>query len=178
MITIRTAGPADCDKIGALQVKAWLETYRGLVADSVLDTLSTVDQAANWRRILVREPPVVLSVAERSNGKLLGFAGGGARRGKRLAHDCEVYAIYVLGTAQRQGLGRALMHSVGRQLSAQGYRSLCLWVLRDNHRARRFYESLGGIEVGEKIDSMGGQPLAEVAYAWDDLNGFLSQFEN
>lgn len=178
MTTIRTADAADCDKIGALQVKVWLETYRGLIADSVLDTLSTVDQAANWRRILLREPPVVLSVAERSSGKLLGFAGGGARRGKRLAHECEVFAIYVLGAAQRQGLGRALMQSVGRQLAVQGYRSLCLWVLRDNHRARRFYESLGGVLAGEKTDSMGGRPLAEVAYGWDDLHGFLTQFEH
>lgn len=178
MIAIRTAGPADCDKIGALQVKVWLETYRGLIADSVLDTLSTVDQAASWRRILVREPPVVLAVAERSNGTLLGFAGGGPSRGKRLPHDSEVYAIYVLGAAQRQGLGQALMAAVGRQLSAQGFRSLCLWVLRDNGPARRFYESLGGVEVGEKTDSMGGRRLEEVAYGWDDLDRFLAQFEN
>ena len=178
MITIRTAGPADCDKIGALQVKVWLETYRGLVADSVLDTLSTVDQAANWRRILVREPPVVMAVAERLNGTLLGFAGGGARRGTRLTQDCEIYAIYVLGAAQRQGLGRALMAAVGTQLSAQGFHSLCLWVLRDNLPARQFYESLGGIQAGEKTDSMGGRALAEIAYGWDDLPGFLERCKN
>lgn len=178
MITIRTAGPADCEKIGALQVKAWLETYRGLVADSVLDTLSTVDQAANWRRILVREPPVVMAVAEQSNGTLLGFAGGGARHGARVTHDCEIYAIYVLGRAQRQGLGHGLMATVGSQLLAQGFHSVCLWVLRDNQRARRFYENLGGIEAGEKIESMGGRPLAEVAYGWDDLSHFIDRCKN
>lgn len=178
MITIRVAGPADCDKIGALQVKVWLETYRGLVADSVLDTLSTVDQAANWRRILVREPPVVMAVAEQADGILLGFAGGGARRGSRVTHDCEIYAIYVLGRAQRQGLGHALMGAVGTQLLAQGFRSLCLWVLRDNQPARRFYESLGGVEAGEKIESMGGRPLAEIAYGWDDLSDFLERCKN
>ena len=178
MTTIRAAGPADCDKIGALQVKAWLETYRGLVADSVLDTLSTVDQAANWRRILVREPPVVMAVAESSNGTLLGFAGGGVRRGTRLTQDCEIYAIYVLGKAQRQGLGHALMAAVGTQLLAQGFRSLCLWVLRDNLPARQFYESLGGVQTGEKTDSMGGRPLAEVAYGWDDLPDFVERCKN
>ena len=49
VITVRLATTGDCDKVGALQVKAWLETYRGLVPDSVLNTLSTVDQAATWR---------------------------------------------------------------------------------------------------------------------------------
>lgn len=175
MATIRLAGAADCDKVGALQVKAWLETYRGLVADGVLDTLSTLDQAASWRRILVREPQAVLAVAERSNGRLVGFAGGGARRGSRLPHDSEIYALYVLGAAQRQGLGRALMTTAARALRERGFQSLCLWVLRDNAPARRFYERLGGIAVGEKTDSMGGKPLAEVAYGWESLDRFLAQ---
>lgn len=178
MITIRTGTVSDCDKVGPLQVKAWLETYRGLVADSVLNTLSTIDQAATWRRILVREPPVSMAVAETTSGVLMGFAAGGPRRGKRLPHDSEVYAIYVLGAAQRQGLGRALMAAVGRALFDKGGQSLCLWVLRDNAPARRFYESLGGVEIGEKIESMGGQRLEEVAYGWEDLRAFLAQFEN
>lgn len=176
-ITIRSGAPADCDKVGALQVKTWLETYRGLVADSVLDTLSTVDQAATWRRILVREPPVVMMVAEESSGRLVGFAAGGPRRGKRLTHDNEIYAIYVLGAAQRQGLGRALVASVARELLARGGQSLALWVLRDNAPARRFYERLGGVEVGEKVDSMGGRKLYEVAYGWDDLAELVAQLD-
>ena len=177
VITVRLATTGDCDKVGALQVKAWLETYRGLVPDSVLNTLSTVDQAATWRRILVREPPVAMAVAEDSGGRLLGFAAGGPRRGKRLPHDSEIYAIYVLSAAQRQGLGNALIAAVARQLARNGGQSLCLWVLRDNARARQFYESLGGIQVGEKVDSMGGARLEEVAYGWDDLGAFLAQFE-
>ena len=178
MITVRMATTSDCDKVGALQVKAWLETYRGLVPDSVLNTLSTVDQAATWRRILVREPPVAMAVAESDSGRLLGFAAGGPSRGKRLPHDSEIYAIYVLAAAQRQGLGSTLIAAVARRLASQGARSLCLWVLRDNARARQFYESLGGIEVGEKAESMGGARLQEVAYGWEDVNAFLAQFEN
>jgi GNAT superfamily N-acetyltransferase len=117
-----------------------------------------------------------MAVAETPSGRLLGFAAGGPRRGHRLPHDSEVYAIYVLGAAQRQGLGRALMATVGRQLHTQGGRSLCLWVLRDNDPARQFYESLGGVAVGEKTESMGGARLPEVAYGWEDLGGFLAQF--
>ncbi len=178
MITIRTATLNDCDKVGALQVKAWLETYRGLVPDSVLDTLSTVEQATTWRRVLAREPPVAMVVAEAANGTLVGFAAGGPRRGKRLTQDSEIYAIYVLGSAQRQGLGRALIAGVARQLQAEGGQSLCLWVLRDNIVARQFYERLGGMEVGEKTESMGGVKLQEVAYGWDDLAEFLVQFDD
>lgn len=174
-ITIRTGSAADCDKVGALQVKAWLETYRGLIADSVLDTLSTVDQAATWRRILVREPPVKMMVAEDDGGRLVGFAGGGPRRGRLLPHSHEIYALYVLKAAQRRGLGRSLVGAVARQLREAGAESLCLWVLRDNAVARGFYEALGGILVGEKVESMGGRQLHEVAYGWVEVAALVAR---
>lgn len=174
MVTIRSAQPEDCDKVGALQVKTWLESYRGLLPDAVLDRLSTIDQAAIWRRVLTRTPSISMVVAERPSGTLIGFAAGGPRRGKRLTQDSEIYALYVLGAVQRRGLGRRLVAALGRQLLAQGGRSLCLWVLRDNLAARQFYASLGGLKIGEKVTVMGGERLAEVAYGWDDLDALLA----
>jgi ribosomal protein S18 acetylase RimI-like enzyme len=175
---IRPATVEDCDKVGALQVKTWLETYRGLLPDTVLVGLSTVEQAATWRRILSREPPGSMVIAELPSRMLVGFAGGGIRRGKRLDHDSEVYALYVLGAAQRQGIGRRLMAAVGRELRAKGGRSICLWVLRDNVPARQFYEALGGMACGEKIESMGGRKLPEIAYGWDDIDRFISRCDD
>ena len=47
-------------------------------------------------------------------------------------------------SAQRQGVGRALMSAVARDLLARGHASATLWVLEGNGSARRFYEALGG----------------------------------
>ena len=46
---------------------------------------------------------------------------------------------------------------------------MLLWVLQDNHPARRFYESMGGEHVDEKTITIGGTDLIEVAYGWKDI---------
>jgi hypothetical protein len=50
---------------------------------------------------------------------------------------------------------------------------MLLWVLMENHPARRFYESLGGIVVGEGGFRLGGAWLSETAYGWKDLDALL-----
>ena len=46
---------------------------------------------------------------------------------------------------------------------------MLLWVLEDNHRACRFYESLEGERVGRKTVVIGGRDLVEVSYGWKDI---------
>jgi hypothetical protein len=41
--------------------------------------------------------------------------------------------------------------------------------LRDNHRARQFYEQCDGKIVAEKSDVRGEAVLIEVAYGWQDV---------
>ncbi|MCY3648791.1 MAG: hypothetical protein OXG40_03550 [Acidimicrobiaceae bacterium] len=46
---------------------------------------------------------------------------------------------------------------------------MMLWVLEDNRRARRFYESMGGEQVGQRTTTIGGADLTEVSYGWKDI---------
>ena len=55
----------------------------------------------------------------------------------------ELYALYVRPAWWSTGTGRALMDRVLARTAAAGYQSVVLWVLRDNLRARRFYERAG-----------------------------------
>ncbi len=52
--------------------------------------------------------------------------------------------------------------------------SMKVWVLADNP-FRAFYEALGGKYVSEKEIVIGGAPLIEVAYGWNELNVLLGQ---
>ena len=52
---------------------------------------------------------------------------------------------------------------------SDGFGSMLVWVLADNHPACRFYESLGGERVGRKRISLGGANLTEVSYGWRDI---------
>jgi ribosomal protein S18 acetylase RimI-like enzyme len=168
-IAIRAATPADAPAVGRIHVESWRETYRGLMSDNLLDSVSAVVRAAIWRGAWENERPILLFVAQRASGGLVGFAGGGTSRAASLPHDAEVYAIYVLRAAQRLGCGRRLMAALADALRARGFKSLCLWVLEANASARRFYERLGGVVVGEKLGADDDPLSREVAYGWDRL---------
>jgi hypothetical protein len=59
---------------------------------------------------------------------------------------------------------------MARFLVGRGVGAASLWVARDNLRARRFYERLGGVVCAEREETRPGFVLAEVAYAWRDLS--------
>jgi ribosomal protein S18 acetylase RimI-like enzyme len=173
-IEIRAAAPSDAPAIGRVHVDSWRETYRDVLPDQLLDSLSAIVRAAMWQGALEREPPVSLVVAEVTHGDLVGFAGGGPRRGDAPPHDAEVYAIYLLGAARHRGCGRRLMAALAAALRARGFKSLCLWVLRENAHACRFYERLGGEVVGERTEVDGEHAFNEVAYGWASLESLCS----
>jgi ribosomal protein S18 acetylase RimI-like enzyme len=171
-IEIRAAAPSDAPAIGRIHVGSWRETYRGMLPDHLLDNLSAVVRAVMRQGAL--DPPVLLFVAQLASGELVGFAGGGPRRGNSPPHDAEVYAIYVLGAARHRGCGRRLLTALAAALRARGFKSLCLWVLRENAHARRFYEQLGGQVIGERTEVDGEQEFNEVAYGWASLESLCS----
>ena len=86
-------------------------------------------------------------------------------------------AIYLRAAAQRQGLGRALLQSLAAHLALKSMASdglsLGLWVLATNTPARAFYERMGGLPGGERIERRDGVDLAEAAYHWTDLAALL-----
>ena len=85
----------------------------------------------------------------------------------------ELYAIYLLEQYQRQGIGRRLVGELCAWLLSQDLISMYTWVLEGNP-SRRFYESLGGIELKRETISLRGSDVVEVAYGWDDISSLAS----
>nr|WP_255726345.1 GNAT family N-acetyltransferase [Microvirga sp. ACRRW] len=126
-----------------------------------------------WQGILAQDDAQAkLAVALDADGEIVGFARGGPIRNKGadlLGTDAEIFAIYLLDKVKRQGLGRKLMAVVFDHLAAQGFRSVGLWVLKENGAARRFYETLGGQAGPEQSFDVRGQMLTEVAYRFEPI---------
>lgn len=172
-IAIRPARAADAVGIARVHVSTWRDTYRGLLPDPVLDGLTVPGKTASWNHALRRkrkDHPTFVAVA---NNRIVGFASGGPRRGRVLAHDGEVYTLYLMQNWQGYGAGRRLMQAVARALHEQGTGSLCVWVLVSNDDARDFYEHIGGDMCAAQPFEMGGRVDAEVAYGWPDIAALL-----
>lgn len=112
-------------------------------------------------------------VAEDAPGNIVGFAECGPARDSK-DFDGELYAIYVVQDMQGKGIGKMLSLSVARELKARGCGSMLIWVLAQNP-FRRFYESLGGQQVGTKDTIIGGKALKELGYGWKNLDSFIGK---
>jgi GNAT superfamily N-acetyltransferase len=178
---IRRAGVDDAEIIARLHVAAWRESYAALVPREALAAMDVSDRAARWRDIFHAQEDdgasaVFLAMSEDDEPK--GFAACGRQRVERVeaaGFAGEFTAIYLLGRAQRRGLGRALMGVMAKHLIAKGLSSASVWVFRDNPDARRFYEALGGEETG--IDgewSVLGVTLPDMSYGWRDLSKLVA----
>ncbi len=166
------AGPSDAEELARVHVASWRETYRGLLPDAFLARMSEPGFARRFRRGLT-EPGDSLTLAAADRYGLVGYLQGGASR-RGIAGEAEIATLYVLRQAQGQGLGGRLMSDAARVLAAQGSRSLMISVLRDNIRARGFYEHLGGEpEAPRQERAPGGGLLYEVAYRWPDISRLL-----
>lgn len=170
---IRPAHVNDAEGIARVHVESWQSTYKGIIAENYLASLSIKRRAERWRKNLSDQTSRTwVFVVEKTNKQIVGIASGGPQRDPQLNYDGELYAIYLLEEAQRRRLGSRLMHALADQLAAHGYKRLLVWVLESNP-SRKFYEALGGKYVAKKIIAIGKQDLIEVAYGWQNLRTLL-----
>ena len=139
---VRTANVIDAPAIAGVHVSSWLSTYRGLLPDDFLESLSETNYTERWKRVITEGTSKVV-VAE-DGADVVGFASGGRERAGEQGFEGELYAIYVLDNAQGRGFGRELVRAMVEGLRELGLGNMIIWVLRDNRPAREFYERLGG----------------------------------
>jgi ribosomal protein S18 acetylase RimI-like enzyme len=139
--TIRPAQLDDAERIAAIQIRAWQAAYRGVMPDAYLDELDVDDRAAYWRNAVhVLQPDQQLKVIV-ADGFVVGFAAAGPEHDGQAPDVGELYAINLDPSMWRRGLGRALLRDMTAGLAGLGYSEAVLWVVPENDRARRFYES-------------------------------------
>ena len=165
MVWIRAAEKRDAAGIAHVHIQSWRTTYAGIVPEEYLVALNEAERTQQWREWLTGGFSVYVAEVD---GKVAGFIGGGPLREPIQAYDAELYAIYLLQPAQRQGVGRALLGKLAASLSGQGFQSMIAWVLEKNP-SREFYAKTGARPVASKEIDVGGATLVEVAYGWPAL---------
>lgn len=170
---IRRAFVVDAPSIAQVHVQAWRESYRGIVSARTLAGLSVPRwTASHAARIAQPVDEMPTYVAVDPGQGVVGFGICGAGRSGPEGYPGEFQAIYLLDAVKGKGLGRRLMARMARWLVGNGFNAAYVLVLKDNHPARAFYERLGGQLCYEAPFTLGGEPLVEVGYAWDDLASF------
>ena len=163
---VREAVVEDAEGIARVHTDSWQTSYRGILPDTVLDRID-VGQRADSRRKILRDRSVFQLVAyDVTHGDIVGFCDAGASR-RHVPYAGEVYAIYLAHRAKRHGIGQEMFERVQAWLVASDMRSMIIWVLENNHHARRFYEAMGGRQGSRLQSRVGGYPVVELSYVWD-----------
>lgn len=170
---IRRATLGDVAGIAHVHVQTWRSTYKGLIPDEYLDSLTIENRKKSWQRHL-HTLHIAIFVAENEAGEIIGFAAGGPEQTSTFHYQAELYTIYILEEYQQQNIGKRLFKVVVEFLEEKHYQNLLIWALEENVN-RRFYESLGGQLVASKPISICGKKLLEVGYVWDNINDLLTQ---
>jgi L-amino acid N-acyltransferase YncA len=165
---VRPATQSDALGIAKVHVQGWLDTYTGIIPDEYIAKRNVPDCQAMWEKILSPENSTrIMYVALDESDTIIGFVNGGPAREKSFGYDSELYAIYLIKEHKGQGVGRVLFDALTDTLKKQGYKSMYLWVLKDNPTVE-VYKSLGGIETEiNHEEDYGGKVLSEVIYAWE-----------
>ena len=119
------------------------------------------------RRALLGEQPAVFAHVAETEGQVAGFAlwflSFSTWTGQ---HGIYLEDLYVRPDQRRSGLGRALLAELARICMTRGYARLEWSVLDWNSPARRFYASLGAVEMSEwTVTRLAGPALADLAAA-------------
>jgi GNAT superfamily N-acetyltransferase len=139
-----------------------------MMRDEFLDGDVVGDRLAVWRERLGSPAPNQLVVVAEEDSEIRGFIcafGDDDAEWGSLVDN-----LHVNLECQKQGIGALLLRE-GAAWAAANYpgRGLYLWVMQANDNAQRFYEHLGGANVGAEVRGSAERGPAHVfRYAWPD----------
>lgn len=167
-VTVREARLEDVATLAEIHVAAWRAAYRGMMPDAYLASLSVSERARRWSHAIGRPGPGKVAVAQLGD-EIAGFCSFGPTRDPDSPDTAEIYSINVRPESWGRGAGWALCEHAAREAAAREHTVMTLWVLKENERARRFYERLGYAPDGaEKTDTaLIGSPLNDMRYRKD-----------
>ncbi len=134
---VRAAEKRDLARIAEIIVFGKRTAYRSIFQNDrvsfneitvvgLYDYLTAAD--SRWERMLVWDDGIVKGVVG--------------------AEGTELFDFYVEPVFQGQGVGTALLDALCARARAQGSAFVEAWVIRDNWKARRFYERHGFVPTG------------------------------
>jgi len=144
-LRVRSARVDDAAEMARVNVQSWRETYRGLMADEVLDDPGLTGLREEfWSDILTDERYRAnrVAVAERG-GDVIGIAMAAPTEGDDARWAMRLYVLYVVAVEHGSGAGGELLDAV-----IGPHDSALLWVADPNPRAQAFYRKHGFVADG------------------------------
>lgn len=156
--------------------RTWQTSYLGIIKQSYLES-RTFEYSLKVRTNVFHNK-ATLSLVALLHNQVVGFIDGAPLRlheNQSLSQEQkdkrrekgEICALYLLREHQGKGLGGALFQTMKQRMGEKDLTPFIAWVLKDNRKARSFYENQGGVLVDAIFVTIGGDQYQEVAYQFN-----------
>ena len=161
--TIRLANQSDIEKIAKLYIKSWQKTYKGLLRQEYLDSLTVENLCKRWGDYILEEKHgIFVAVTE---NQLLGF---GAFKPYHRIDDCiYIESLHVDESCQGSGIGSAIIKTIYTVGSDEEYGQMAVCLVKGNDKARELYTKLGAVHYKDKVDDFTGEISYSEILTWD-----------
>ncbi len=160
---VRAATPRDVERIAAIKVRNWADTYSPLLDAETLRPF--LDESAQRQSVMEKAalPGTLLLVAEDEHRGVVGFA-----MTYLTGPEPWMESLQVLHEYRGHGAGTQLMRATAAGLLSRGHQAMQLGVIVGNTAAARFYERLGAELVKvEPVTWAAG--VSHMVYRWPDV---------
>ena len=166
-ILIEKMKEKDIEQVAKILVDSWKIAYKDFIDKTFLQNLSLEEKIEKLKQeYKVREYTIARN---KDTNEVVGVT----RFGKRLdeldrftEYDGEIDGLYVKPGLLRKKIGSRLLLYAKEKLKEQGNHKMIIWCLKENEPSRKFYESMGGILLGEKMHNIGGKNYPLVGYGY------------
>ena len=143
--SVRVAWADDATAIGAVQARAWRETYGAVLPADLRAEIDAAAFAEQWRRAIATPPTAkhrVLVALERNT--VAGFAATAPSEDPDAdPRDGEIVAFHVDPAAFGAGHGSRMLAAAVDTLRADGFARACIWIVLRDDALRAFLEPAG-----------------------------------
>lgn len=156
MILCRNAQPTDGPELAQVARRCFTETFGNLYRQEDLAAFLDGTFGATGLPSQLTDPAYTVRLATEDNA-IIGFCKVGpvAFPGEWPADAIELHQLYILGPWQGEGVAAVLMDWALGTARDRGASEMILSVYVDNHRAKRFYQRYGFVEIGQYIFMVG-----------------------
>lgn len=165
--SIRRARKDEAEALASLHVSVWRTTYHDYAPPEAFTRLDTAKRLPYWTKAVSSDSHSAgVWIAEGAE-KILGVVSFGPSQQAIFEGRTEIKHLYVTEGAQGQGIGRQLLNAVLERKDTYPDSRIGLAVVRQNQAARRFYQRMGGQEIGAFTDPGPLWPSQNILVAWD-----------
>ena len=156
---------------------AWQESYKGLIADSILDeVLNNVEDSIQKQinKFDNDKKNKIKKFVFKVNNEAVGMTGIGKSTYEKYEDIGELYSLYLLNKVKKKEYGKMLFYHDVKELIGLGFNSMVIGCLVNNP-ANNFYKHMGGKLIEVVTKKIKGYNMKENIYYYENLKELIKK---